>query len=343
MAGQQRAQWNSSSRAHRTSLVDNKDLKQKYKTFHDRPAYSSPWSPATDFSEIVAESRSHQLRKQIDPRGHLLDVLDVQAPSDKTLGVTERRASMVKAGTLNNLQVPPKMLVSDSLLRATAISDAGPVGGKFLFSRASTMRYTNARLTSQLSPVEERGCAAVEERPPSDNTSAHDSPPSAPPPGRRWSEPPRRETFSDPGQSSHDSATLSRRRFSEPERIPRTWSDPGRNPTADAERGPLRAVHFSRHRWPGGVQPVLSDAPYSPRGKHPLDNPRLQIWWRGLDRSFDSEFFPERFPGVHTPLVRPLPHQQDHALAHPAFPERSHTPLVRAARVYPPPVRTVST
>ena len=281
MAGEQRVQWNSSSRALRTSLVDNKDSKQKNKTFHERPAYSSSWSPSTEFSEIVAESRSYQIRKQIDPRGHLLDVLDVQAPRDKT----KRRASLVKAGTVNNLQAPPKVLESGSLLRTSGVSNVGAVEGKFLFSRASTVRYTKARLTpelSRLSPVKERGCATVEESPCSvsstDHNSSPDNPSSTPPPWRRWSEPARSETLPEPGRNSHDSpscATPSGRRLSAPERIPRRWSDAGRNPTANARPA----------------------TPLSPIGTHP----RLQIYWLGLDRSFDSEFFPER---SHTPLVR---------------------------------------
>ena len=71
MATPQRGHWNSMRQKHRTSLVDNKDPKRKSISFHERPAYSASWSPATEFSERVAESRSLQLRKLIDPRGYL--------------------------------------------------------------------------------------------------------------------------------------------------------------------------------------------------------------------------------------------------------------------------------
>ncbi|KAJ1476871.1 hypothetical protein T484DRAFT_1907201 [Baffinella frigidus] len=73
--------WNSSA-ARPTALSLKKGFKQKYiPSLQDYD--SSRWSsiersspiPATDISE-----RSNQLRTQLDPRGHLFDVLGMQAP-----------------------------------------------------------------------------------------------------------------------------------------------------------------------------------------------------------------------------------------------------------------------
>lgn len=87
--------WNSSA-ARPTALSLKKGFKQKYiPSLQDYD--SSRWSsiersspiPATDISE-----RSNQLRTQLDPRGHLFDVLGMQAPikraPDPPVGVQGR-------------------------------------------------------------------------------------------------------------------------------------------------------------------------------------------------------------------------------------------------------------
>ena len=341
MSTQQRGQWSSNPRVQRTSLVDNKHPKRKSISFHEKPAYSASWSPATEFSERVAESRSLQLRKRIDPRGYLLDVLGVKAPRKKTLGVSEKRASIVRAGTVRDLRAPP---APDSLIRVDDISDANSFGGKFSLSRSSTMRYTKAlpslRPTSELGrpfPVEERQCATVEESPRSvsspDYDSPHDSPASALPPSRRRSDPTSKEKSSEPGRNSDDgasSATPPWLRFSETGRIPRRVSDPGRRETPNAT--PRSAI--GKHPLDDRLQ--IDATPRSPIGKHPLDTPpknRLQICWLGLARSFSSEFFPER---VRAPL------EQTARLPTPLSPERAHALLVQSARLPTPLARTVS-
>ncbi|KAJ1495143.1 hypothetical protein T484DRAFT_1876496 [Baffinella frigidus] len=77
--------------------------------------FSSSWSPATDFAKLAAEARVHQIQTLMDPRVHLLSVLDVYAPRAKILGGSERRdgAPIVEAGSIGNLREPPIKLDRD--------------------------------------------------------------------------------------------------------------------------------------------------------------------------------------------------------------------------------------
>ena len=192
-----------SSPAHRTTSVDNKALKHPYKnfhqssafnsswstnavgdkalqhpdkSFHQAPAFNASWSPATEFSELVAESRAHQLQKQLDPRWHLLAVL---------------ARCKVKSGTIHDLRPPPRMLAADPL-GVLGGTPSNPCDGnfrefpyelqpvprvavkKFLSSRASKIRQTKtsppqsfAGSFSSLLPSELSRRASVEESPPS--------------------------------------------------------------------------------------------------------------------------------------------------------------------------------
>ena len=77
------------------------------------------------------ESRYLQLRKQMDPRWHLFDVLDMHAQRDQTLAGPQRRVAPVQAGSIKSLRAPGTMIVPDP--------DAKSSGRKSLLSRASTI------------------------------------------------------------------------------------------------------------------------------------------------------------------------------------------------------------
>jgi len=127
--------------------VDNKALQHPNKRYHQAAAFNASWSPATEFSELVTESRAHQLRKEIDPRGHLLAVLgliDVQWRDDKTASVATSKvrkpSRLVKSGAVKN---PADMLVSNPPNISLGVQGI-PAGRKPPLLKSSTMRSTNS-------------------------------------------------------------------------------------------------------------------------------------------------------------------------------------------------------
>ncbi|KAJ1476869.1 hypothetical protein T484DRAFT_1823363 [Baffinella frigidus] len=241
-----------------TARVENKDPKHKYKAFLQQPLYSSSWSPDTDFSKLASDSRVQELNQLIDPRQHLLSVLDEHQPPPPPRKIPRlpRRATqgahllrlqsnqrdgapVVKAGSLHNLRAPPTMLASDmgepQIMLAT-----DPLVGFLGIPNKRTLRASGMRSLllaaplrggsfSVLPPTSALGIPASVEpgSPPSspDDDDAHCAS-RAPTSGRA----PALEklSFSEP---------ILPRRVSEPG-IPRRWSDPKRTPTPSSPPSP---------------------------------------------------------------------------------------------------------
>ena len=192
MVGQQRVRRNSSPLRHASSHAgaDNKASRPKYETVRRGS------SPRGSHDKLFApeESRPRQLRMQLNPRGHLQDVLDNAAP-------------VVKEGTQHNLRAQKTMRAPDPLVGVPGILDAKGLGRKFLLSPASTMRDVNLAAPPQggsfspstLRPLMEDSFARVGS--PFCN-DASDIPIATPLPS--------------------------------PARIPRRWLEPARNPKTDA-------------------------------------------------------------------------------------------------------------
>ena len=263
MTGQQGVQWHSSP----PGRDSPKAPKHKDKTLS--------WEGDDELYE-PHESRSQQLRKQIDPRGHLFDVLDMNSQSSKILGGSNWRngASIGKARSLKNLRAPTTMIVPDPLLLIPEVPDAKSVGRKFLLSRASTMRDVNRAAPPQgsLLPLPMRRTSEL-----GGNASAVETP--------RMEESP--ASVGRPDASSPQDRTSGVpppwRTFSAPTGIPRRWADRARN-------------------LPPEDPPPSPPSPYE----------RIRISWLPLARSFTSEFFPERLPPPPLPPLRhsasvPLP------------------------------------
>ena len=203
-----------------TTAVDNNALQHPDKSFLQAPAFNASWSPATEFSELVAESRAHQLQKEIDPRGHLLavlDLIDVQWPDEKTASVaTKKRSSrLVKSGAVKNLDVQ-------------GVFDARTAGRKPPQLKSSTMRSTNS-----LPPQSFAGAFSSLRRPSEPSRSASVGACSGDPRMLRMSPVGLPTPSSAPLDIS--SASLSpARSFSEPGRVLRGWSDTARTPPPPA-------------------------------------------------------------------------------------------------------------
>ena len=176
--------------------AENKASKSKYKTLQRDS------SSTRDELYAPKESRSHQLRRQLDPRGHLLDVLgNFHAPRDKFLTewAQRERAPIVKADSLHNERETPAMVAPDPVVGVHGIPDANSLGvidhglGDVL-SRASSKHDNVAapppgetfsrvlRLTSELNR-----CPSVKEESPPSVGSPGATPPDdtlsdAPPP-----------------------------------------------------------------------------------------------------------------------------------------------------------------
>ncbi|KAJ1484341.1 hypothetical protein T484DRAFT_1948117 [Baffinella frigidus] len=261
----------------------------KHKSFYQQPSYSCSWSPATDLAKLVAESRSHQIRIQMDPRGHLLSVLGVQAPRGKIGGSLRRdsvpmvsragslgnlreplerrgRAPMLEAGAPLDLPAPPTMvedmLAPDPLVGVEGIPNAGK--RKFLL-RASTMRNTNRE-----DGVPRSGSVEIV-RPLANSPNDHNTSIG----GRLV----RGARGAQPRSGSFSSLSPLHRPTSveeSPRRIPRRWSNPARTPTAASL-----------------LSPHAGSESGSERGELPRAS-QIRISWLPSARAFTDEFFPER-------------------------------------------------
>jgi len=205
MVRQQRAQWNSSPLRHASHVgADNKASKHRFETLHRG---SSSGGSHDELFESE-ESRSRQLRMQLNPRGHLQDVLD-------------NAALEVKESTQQNLRAPKTMRAPDPLVGVQGTLDAKGLGRKFLQSPASTMRDVNLAAPPQggsfspspLRPTSElwRLALAKDIAPMEDGFARVGSP-----------------FYNDATDAFTATPLLS------PARIPRKWSEPARNPKTDA-------------------------------------------------------------------------------------------------------------
>jgi len=322
MNRQQEPQWKDPTPARHATAVDNKASQHPDKRFHQAAAFNASWSPATEFEELVAESRAHQLRKEIDPRGHLLavlDLIDVQWPEDKTASVqcpddkiaTKRKPSrLVKSGAMKDLP-PPNMLVSNPpsppniSLGVQGILDARTAGRKPPLLKSSTMRTTNSlppqRFAGSFSslrlPSEPSQSAPVEESPPSVASAGSRKPlrrgGSAPRDAWACSGGPRLLRLSLVGlptlpRDIRSASQSPARSLSEPGRMLRGWSDSARTPTT-MSRG-SQPSHLGIH--------LVAPLSVAPATALPSSGGGVRLCWRA-ERRITSEFFPER---THPPV-----------------------------------------
>jgi hypothetical protein len=176
MTGLQRVPSNSSPvpRDSYFAGADNKASTPKYKTLHRA---SSSCGSHDDLYGPQA-SRVHQLRMQIDPRGHLLDVLDMRSPLNKMQKESEQsgESPTIKAGTPHNLRAPPTL------------------------SRSNKMRDVNRlALVEEMTPMEKSPASVG-----SPDASSHDRPSGAPPLWGSFSEPRMPRRWANRARSSPD-------------------------------------------------------------------------------------------------------------------------------------------
>ena len=288
MSGQQRAQRNSSPACRDPSLAgaDKKASRPKYKTLRRGSlscgSYDELYNPQ--------ESRFHQLQMQIDPRRHVLDVLDRHSQRDKVLSGSERRTktatgkappTLTRSSRMRhvNLAAPPTTLAPDPMVGIQGIIEPPTL------KRSSRMRDVNlaAPLTT-LAPDPMVGIQGIIEPPALIRySSMRDVNLAAPPRSallRSTSELSQNAFVEEVSPMDESPASVSSPNASSPHDRPadvpppwRTFSEPGRMPRRWANRARPPDAH------PASLMPPSE---------------RIRVSWLPLARSFTSEFFPER-------------------------------------------------
>jgi len=261
MTGQQLAQWKSSTQVIDSSRVgaDTTASKQKYNS--SRGSQDELYEP---------QARSHQLRMQIDPRWHLLDVLDMQPHCDNFVGELRDEAPIVEATTQPKLRALPTLSKSSWSSVLTGYRRSKPRINEALIVEATTQPNLRALPTLSKSSWSSVLTAHRRSKPRIHLAAPPPSPPLRPTSQVRFLALLEEVTPMDKSPASvvHPDASSPpdrpRRSFSEPLPMPRRWAGRERN-----------------------LPPARPASPPSP-------SERIRISWQPSARSFAEEFLPAR-------------------------------------------------
>ena len=260
--GHQLAQWKSSNKVIDSSRVGADNAASKH---------NSSWGSQDELYE-PQESRSHQLRMQIDPRRHLLDVLDMQPHCENLLSGSKLRdeAPIVEATTQPKLRALPTLSKSSWSSVLTGFRRSKPRINEALIVEATTQPNLRALPTLSKPSWSSVLTAHRRSKPRIHLAAPPPSPPLRPTSQVRFLALLEEVTPMDKSPASvvHPDASSPpdrpRRSFSEPLPMPRRWAGRERN-----------------------LPPARPASPPSP-------SERIRISWQPSARSFDEEFLPAR-------------------------------------------------
>jgi hypothetical protein len=263
-----------SVKARHHSHSDKKLVKHRYKAFHSDSSYSASFDSAElDAHHPLPESRCNQLRRRIDPRGHLREILGLCAPyQDHADGDSlwrDRGPKLVKKIIFEGIREQATRLVSSSPLR--------PLSGT---RNASSFHVSRASSTHGKNHALRHGATSVVLLP-------SDEPPLLLPSERS------------PGSGGESARKSSCSSHEEGEHAP----SPPTLGTRPPSPGPAPAlVRLSARTPETTVQPSMGTSEAARLAASSPSEGRIQIFWQPPSgASLMRDFFPERassFPAI---------------------------------------------